>query len=164
MHRFLAMVAGGAILAGATAVAAADCTEAVDRFAQDAGLTAAMPERPGEHSAGPTTAPATSEARGGIAPTDRLAESGGVIRPPDTGAPAAITPPPTPDSMPTAPQIRPGTPGGGAAARSSEVDAATQAQAEAMLFAAKAAAEEGKEEQCFERLQQAKKLVGGEGR
>lgn len=141
-----------------TAAAAVTCEETVARFAQENGLTAAMPERPPEHAAGPVTVPATVESRGVIG-TDRLADSGGVIKPPDTGAANIITPPPTPDPMPTAPKMEPAPPSASGARKAPEIGAATRAQVEAMLFAAKAAAQEGKQEQCFERLQQAEKLL-----
>ena len=145
-------------LAGATAAGAATCGQAVERFAQDNRLTVAMPERPAERGAGPLTTPATTESRG-MNPSDRLADSGGVIKPPDVASPAVITPPPTPDPMPTAPKIEPKSPPAASAGNAPRIDAATRAQVEAMLFAAKAASQDGKEEQCFERLQQAEKLL-----
>ena len=96
--------------------------------------------------------------------TDKMAETGGVIRPPDTGAAVVMTPPATSDKMPTAPRIEPSTPAGPASAsKPIEVDAARRAQAEAMLFAARNAAQEGKQDQCFERLEQAQRIVKGGG-
>lgn len=142
---------------------AAGCAETVEQFAQARNLTIAMPARPDEQGAGPTTAPATMESRG-VTATDRLGASGGVIQPPPTGNGTVMTPPPTADRMPTAPRVEPGTPSGPVTtAKPPEAGAAARAQAEAMLFAAKSAAQEGREDQCFERLQQAKRLIGEGG-
>ena len=152
-----------AAMALSGAAAAATCEETVAVFARDNGLNITMPERRGEQAAGPTTTPATAESRG-LTATDKLAETGGVIKPPETGSAMVMTPPATSDRMQTAPGIQPNTPAGSSpSAKPAEMDAAKRAQAEAMLFAARNAAQEGKQEQCFERLQQAQRLVGRSG-
>ena len=158
--KIVTLVGAAGLVALATTAVAATCEETVASYAREQGLSVAMPSRPAEQASGPATTPATAESRGLIA-TDKLAATGGVIAPPATGAAAVITPPPTGDRMATAPSVQPNTQAGPAPARPVEMDAAKRAQAEAMLFAARNAAQEGKQEQCYERLQQAQRLISG---
>lgn len=140
------------------AAAAASCDALVERFAREEGLKAAAPAPPTERDADISAPSAVTDADRTTL-TERLAESQGVIKPPPTGDPAVVVPPPTPDPMPTAPRVQPRMPSGPAPAGSVELDAATRAQAEALLLAAKAAADEGQEAQCLERLQAAQNLI-----
>lgn len=153
------LLSAAAAIAFSGAASAASCDDLVSAFAQTNGLNIAMPTRPGQ-AAGPASAPPTAESRG-LAATDKLAASGGVIKPPDTGSAMTVSPPPMSDKMSTAPAIKPATPTGPVASRPVEVDAAKRAQAEAMLYAAKSASQEGKQEQCLQRLEQAQRLLKG---
>ena len=130
------------LTAAATAAAAETCRDLVDRLAEQHALHAAPP---------------AAEPPGSITP-EELARSGGAIQPPPTGDHAAvIEPPPTGDPMPTAPPLEGSTSAGELAAG----EPAHQAQVEALLAAARAAAEQGDEPLCRERLEEAQNLIAG---
>ena len=150
----LALTAALALAVGSAGSAVAQgCGAEIDRLAQQYNLsteapragTSEMPAAPGSPPAG-TSEPATS---------DRLARSGGVITPPDIGAPMAIRPPhDNPDRMATAPPVVPSPP----TSRSGDsggLGAADRARMESLLQAARAAERQGKEAQCLERLREA---------
>jgi hypothetical protein len=135
------------LTAAATAAAAQTCRDLVDRLAEQHALHAAPP-----------AAPDTAGLPGSITP-EELARSGGAIQPPPTGDDAAvIAPPPTGDPMPTAPPLEGSTSAGELAAGD---EPAHQAQVEALLAAARAAAEQGDEPLCRERLEEAQNLIAG---
>lgn len=120
----------------ATAAAAeSSCLEAVDRLGRHLGLA--------------TTLPAPDQQQRGSDLTDTLKATGGVLQPPDQGAPVAVAPPDAADRMPTAPAIEP--PANGPAAR--------QAQIQSLLTAARAAGQRGDTTQCVARLAEAQQLA-----
>lgn len=132
------------ILAGAATTAAGKtCGDMVSDFA----------ERQELHGAAPTAPAATAT----VTPND-LAKSNGVLKPPPVGDRALVPPPPTADPMPTAPSVRPNTPSS-EPANQANADAAVRAQADALLTAARAAAERGDESACLDRLGEARKLL-----
>lgn len=151
----VAVLALLALLCSSTAASAETCVEAVDRFAAAHDLSATPPQAVPEHGgSGPTAdRPATLESRG---VTGALGESGGVIRPPDTDTGMAVRPPAEKQSrMPTAPDVQgEQSPGAG----QSGADAVRRERVESMLTAARAAAERGDSEQCYQRLREAQDI------
>ena len=138
---------------GAAPAAAQTCGEEVARLAQQYNLSTDLP------SAGSSTMPATPESPSAATRTERLAQSGGVLSPPDVGAPMAIQPPAADRTpMPTAPPVTPSPPAAGADAGG--LTAAQRSQMESLLQAARAAARQGKDEQCAERLRDASAIPG----
>ncbi len=131
----------GLLTAVGSAAAAETCRDLVDRLAEQHALHAAPPAAPA----------------GSVTP-EALARSGGVIQPPPTGDDEALVePPPTGDPMPTAPPLEGETSAGAPAAG----EPAHQARVEALLAAARAAAEQGDEPLCRERLEEAQNLIAG---
>lgn len=140
------------VLAAATALwpglaVAEDCAHQVERFAAELGLRADLPQARADQDS--TTAPALPSQQ--PRPSD-LAESGGVLSPPDTGAdmPTLEPPPGSGANMPTAPEIAPDTGGTSASEQS-----ARDAQIQALLVAARHAAKSGNNQLCLYRLQRA---------
>jgi hypothetical protein len=148
----------------ASTAAAETCKEELERFARQYDLSTTAPQarlREGDPVT-PPAPPMTAESRG-LTTTDRLKDSGGVIEPPDAGAARVMPPPPTGDRMATAPDVRPQS-GGGQAAGSSgdslgELDAADRSKLEALLMGGRDAAERGQEQDCMQRLDEARRLV-----
>ena len=141
----------------------ANCAEEVRRLADTYGLDLSAPEArtEGDTPAVPPAPPATEESQG---PTSGVAR-GGVIRPPEEGAPIAIEPPSTgPNSMPTAPPAEggPGPDGGGE--RAAGLDAAKRSQVESLLLAADSAASRGDEAGCRARVDEARGVADARGR
>ena len=139
--------------------AAQTCASEIARLSQQYSLS---PEAP---RAGSSTAPAAPARRSDTAPgtttTERLAQSGGVLSPPDVGSPMAVQPPiANPDRMPTTPDVRPSPPGNSAGSDASGLTAADRARMESLLQAAQAAERQGKPEQCLERLREAEAVPG----
>lgn len=142
-----------ALVAGAYSTAAAQsCGGEIERLARQYNLSTETP-RAGTPEAPATPSAPSSGASSGTTTTERLAQSGGVLTPPDTNAPMAIQPPRSnPDRMPTAPKV---TPGPGPGTDAGELTAADRTQMEALLQGARAAERQGKQEQCLERLREA---------
>ena len=148
----------GLLATAADAAAAETCRELVDRLAEQHALHAAPPTAAGS-PASPSAVPDASELPGAVTP-EELARSGGAIQPPPTGDDeAVIEPPPTGDPMPTAPPV------GGEAAAGGPVAGAPahshQTQVDALLAAARAAADQGDEPLCRDRLEEAQNLISG---
>ena len=138
-----------------SAAAAQDCIDQVEALAGKLGVTTELPQ------AGPEApAPAAPQKEQQPGSTD-LSESGGVIEPPQEGADMpTYEPPDEGDSdMPTAPDIQPQTPGGGA----TRDQPAKDVQVQSLLTAARKAAESGDNEACLARLQEATALAEGSG-
>jgi hypothetical protein len=136
---------------------AASCGNEIQALEQQHNLTAALP-KPGAPASGAET-PATAESRG-IAPDDKLAQSGGVLAPPEGGRTAVIEPPSTgPGSTPTAPSVPPHTAEGPSGSAATELSAAKRTQVQAHLNAAREADSRGDEKTCFERLGEARKAA-----
>jgi hypothetical protein len=144
----LALASGSAL--------AATCTEAVERFAREHEVARAGGD--GDRSSMPATPPVTMETRG-MAASDKLAETGGVLQPPDVGRTPVLEPPPTANTMPTAPRIEPG-PAPEVPPSKVELDAATRVQVDSLLTAARQADKAGDSHRCYDRLGEAQKLAG----
>ncbi|WP_431857237.1 hypothetical protein [Azospirillum sp.] len=153
------------------ALAQQTCRAMVDRFAAAENLTATTPPTAAPPALGDTR-PGTAGTSDGSGPpgpsmSDKLGQSGGVLKPPAIGDQAVIDPPQT-GNMPTAPRVAPapGT-GSGSSAESptgaSPDRAAQRAQMEALVTAARAAAERGDERQCMDSLSKAQALTEGRG-
>jgi hypothetical protein len=166
----LSATAAAILLASAylNAAPAATCTAEVMELAQQYALTTDLPEAGHEKGVPmtPPTDPATVESRG-FQGTDRqgspLARSGGVIQPPRTGTMPTIAPPPGTDSnMPTAPGAAPGRPAAPESSlenRPGLASAEDREKAEALLAAARIADEEGRVNDCRDRLEEARSLL-----
>jgi hypothetical protein len=150
------IVLAAAALASSTPALAQTCASEIARLSQQYSLS---PEAP---RAGSSTARAPrSDAAPGTTTTERLAQSGGVLAPPDVGSPMAVQPPvANPDRMPTTPDVAPSPPGNSAGTDGSGLTAADRARMESLLQAAQAAERKGKPEQCLERLREAEAVPG----
>jgi hypothetical protein len=149
-----ALLAGSAtalLLAFSSSSASAQsCGEVAKRLADQHAL----------HAEPPLTAPGGSAGEGVPAPLEdakpnALARSGGAIAPPPTGDPSVIEPPPMGDSMPTAPPADTNPP----ATEPATPAASLSTQVSALLSAAVAASEQGDEDLCRERLDEAQTLI-----
>jgi len=165
---------GAAVMAllAPPALAQQTCRDMVDRFAAAENLSAtapptAAPPMPGDTRPGTAGTTTDGGASSGTSMSDKLGQSGGVLKPPAVGDQAVIDPPQT-GNMPTAPRVAPapGT-GSGSSAGSptgaSPDRAAQRAQMESLVTAARAAAERGDERQCMDSLTKAQALTGGRG-
>lgn len=133
---------------------AAGCEAEIAKLEQQYKLSSALPKA--EAPAGSAEAPATAESRG-VAPDDKMTQSGGVLAPPEGGRTAVIKPPSTgPGSTMTPPAVPPHTAQGPAPADTAELSAAKRAQMQTALNAAREAAGRGDEKACFERLGEAR--------
>jgi hypothetical protein len=136
---------------------AASCGSEIQALEQRHNLSAALPKA--DAPAGAPQTPATAESRG-IAPDDKIAQSGGVLAPPEGGRTAVIEPPSTgPGSTPTAPSVPPHTAEGPSGSAATDLSAAKRTQVQAHLNAAREADSRGDEKACFERLGEARKAI-----
>ena len=105
----------------------------------------------------PPDAPSKDQPR---APTSReLAQSGGVIEPPPTPDASVIAPPRDADSrMPTAPKVAPDSKKQGGASPNG-LSAADLSMLQSILVAARDQARRGREDDCRESLQKARRLL-----
>ena len=146
-------LAGAASITGVPAVAQENsCLAEVDRLANSLGMQ-------GEAS------PQATVPRSG-ASSESLAQSGGVIQPPDVGSARVMTPPPgTADGMNTAPAIpqQDGAPQGTVPNSGSNAGNAQRAQLETLLLGARNAGRQGDTAQCEERLEEARDLARESG-
>lgn len=150
---------------------AGPCGDAAERLAVEHDLRA--DPAAGETPVGEGEAPAG----GGATLSDRLAQTGGVLTPPDTGAAddEAVIEPPDPDRfpMPTTPDVQaePPSPSGGPPAATQAPgtqgpemqQAADRLRAESLLMAARSADDAGDAETCRERLAEARDVLGDTG-
>jgi hypothetical protein len=126
---------------------AASCGTEIEALEQQFKLSSALPK---------TDTPATTESRG-VSPDDKMAQSGGVLAPPEGGRTAVLPPPPTgPGSTMTPPAVPPHTAEGPSGATGEELSAAKRAQVQSHLNAAREAEGRGDEKACFERLGEAR--------
>ena len=154
--RYPLLLAGLISLSAIPQVHAADCAAEVDRLAARHRVSVDLPQAaPPRATQGEI--PATTESRG--IPPEAMKDSGGVIAPPREGRTTTIEPPPAgTGAMPTTPNIpsqtaqRPTT-------RGSEMSAARKTQLQSLLTAAKAAAGQQREAECFQQLSQAQALT-----
>lgn len=155
-----ALIALTATLGFASAAAAENCKEQVERFARQYDLAMTAPQaklREGDPVT-PPSPPMTQESRG-LSASDKLKESGGVVQPPDTGAARVLPPPQTGDRMATAPDVQPQTEPGQTAGESRVLSGADRQKLEALVMGGLEAAENGQEQDCFARLGQAKAIA-----
>ena len=135
-----------ALAVGAGAAGAETCLEQTQRLAKEYNLSIEPAEM---GSDGPFDSVTTEE----------LSKSGGVIAPPVVRDPSVVEPPESPrDAMPTVPAVPPGeTQGDPQTAQG--LSAAARTTLESLLMAARAEAKQQREEDCFERLNEAKAYV-----
>lgn len=147
--RWLVVAAAAALMPGAAA--AQDCRQQVDAFAAEMGVSTDLPKAGGEEGTQDDAAESGSM-------SDELAQSGGVIEPPETGSemPTLEPPPGAGSDMPTSPEILPDS---GATPGSPEREAARQSQIQSLLVSARRAADAGEEQRCLTHLQEAKALA-----
>jgi hypothetical protein len=137
-----------------------NCLAEVDRLAGSLGIT------------GEVSPQATVPQRG--ANSESLAQSGGVIQPPEVGSGRVLEPPSgTADRMNTAPAMpqqdgapKGGAPGSGGAQGGTgqpTIGAAERAQIETLLLGARNAGRQGDTAQCEERLEEARDLARESG-
>lgn len=137
------------------AAAAENCLDQVRQMAERHGVATDPPVAAPDRST-PGRPPGTS--------AEELGRSGGVIAPPQTEDRSVIAPPPSADNrMPTMPDVAPsrrgspsGTKGGGGS-DDKEV-ASDRTTLQALLVAARAEAERGREDGCLDRLAKAREL------
>jgi hypothetical protein len=162
---YAALVAAPLTVMLSTAAAAESCQAQLERFARQYDLSTTAPQaklRAGDPIT-PPTAPMTTESRG-LSTTGKLKDSGGVIKPPDTGAARVMPPPETGDRMATAPDVKPHSGSGQAAGSSApqgdaQLGAADRSKLEALLMAGREAAEKGQDRTCMERLDEARGII-----
>ncbi len=151
------LLAALATLVAAPDLAAADCAAEVDRLAGRYQVAADLPRAAPPRPDAPGEVPATTESRG--IPPEAMQESGGVIAPPNEGRTPVIEPPTTTGSpMPTTPNVPPQT-AERPVTKSGELNAAKRTQLQSLLTAAKAAASQQREAECFKQLGEARALT-----
>jgi hypothetical protein len=142
---------------GAVTAAAQSCGGEVDRLARQFDLP------PDARQAGTTEAPAapsTPPSGGtGSTTTESRAQSSGVLSPPDTAAPTAIRPPRSAADRPAPPPdaVPPASSAGG------KLPTAERQRMAQLLHQAQAAARQGDEQQCLDRLREAQTVPGVPG-
>ena len=132
--------------------AAQSCGGEIDRLTRQYDLSAEAAR------AGTTEAPAapSTPPSGGATATESRAQSSGVLSPPDVAAPTAIRPPSSADDRPPSPPDAATT----ASGEGGQLPAAERERMAQLLQQAEAAAREGNEQQCLERLREAQAVPG----
>jgi hypothetical protein len=134
------------LVLGSGAAMADACLDDVRRLGDTYGLAIDPPDAPSKEQ---QRAPSSKD----------LAESGGVVEPPRTPDASVITPPRDTDSrMPTAPKVAPDSKNQGSAAPGGP-SAADRSALQALLVAARDQARRGREDDCRESLQKARRLL-----
>jgi len=170
----LAALMGTALTALSGPASAQSCGEQARQMAAALGgdadppVAAAPQAGTGLGGSGSTLSPVPGD--GGATSSSRLARSGGVIQPPDEGRTPVIQPPRTGDDMTVTPALPPqtGDGSGRSAGRSqpgrqsddTEAAAARRAQVQSLLTAAREASDRGNENECLERLAEARARAG----
>jgi hypothetical protein len=153
--RRVSLAALAALSISAGTAAAQSCGGEVDRLARKFDLSADAPH------AGTSEAPAAPSAPpsgGATTATESRAESRGVLSPPDVAAPTAIRPPSSAGDRPPSPPDAATT-----ASEGGQLPAAERQRMAQLLQQAEAAAREGNEQQCLERLREAQVIPGVPG-
>ena len=150
-------VALAALSVGAGSAAAQSCGGEIDRLARQFDLP------PDARQSGTTEAPATPttppSGGAGATTTENRAQSSGVLSPPDAAAPTAIRPPRSAgDRPPSPPDAAPTASGEGGTLPAAERQRMAQ-----LLQQAQAAARQGNEQQCLDRLREAQTVPGVPG-
>src|SRR5712692_446121 len=138
-----------ALSISAGTAAAQSCGGESDRLARQYDLSADAPTR-----SPPGTPPS-----GGATATESRAQSSGVLSPPDVAAPTAIRPPSSAGDRPPSPPDAATT----AIGEGGQLPAAERQRMAQLLQQAEAAAREGNEPQCLERLREAQAIPGVPG-
>jgi hypothetical protein len=165
-------LAAVAVLLGsiATAVSAESCLDEITKMAREHNLALAGPSTGQRGDVTPPMAgdspPVTMDSRG--AASDTMVATGGVITPPNVGGAGIVIQPPrgTGSAMSTMPQIPPQTGSGSSSPPNTAPDAlaaADRAKVEASLSAARAAAAQGRSDQCFQHLREAQAVLKNGG-
>lgn len=150
------LLAGLVTLVTIPELSAADCGAEVDRLATHYRVSVDLPQA-ATPRATQGEIPATTESRG--IPPEAMKDSGGVIAPPPEGRTPTLQPPQAGSgAMPTTPNIPPQT-AERPTTRSLEMSAAKRTQLQSILTAAKAAAGQQREAECFQQLSQAQALT-----
>lgn len=151
------LLAGLLTLATVSPLSAADCDAEVDQLASRYRIAVGLPQGAASAEA-KAEVPATTESRG--IPPEAMKESGGVIAPPPQASRMPTIEPPQQGSgaMPTTPNIPPQT-AQRPTTRTDEMSAAKRTQLQSILTAAKAAAGQQREQECFQQLSQARALT-----
>jgi len=135
------------------AAAAESCLDQVRQLAERHGIATDPPVATPDRGA-PNRAPGTN--------AQELGRSGGVITPPQTEDRSVIAPPPSTDTrMPTMPDVTPSpAPGTSPGTKDGNKEGASDLTTlQALLVAARAEAERGREDSCLDRLAKARELV-----
>ena len=135
------------------AAAAESCLDQVRQLAERHGIATNPPVATPDRDA-PNRAPGTN--------SQELGRSGGVIKPPQTEDRSVIAPPPITDTrMPTMPDVTPSpAPGTSPGTKDGNKEGASDLTTlQALLVAARAEAERGREDSCLDRLAKARELV-----
>lgn len=155
----LMAVAGTIAVFAHPAAASTQCLQQVDEMATALDMTTTLPE-PSDLAPSDLAQSDGAEAPD-VGAVSALAESGGVIAPPDGGMagdmPVIEPSAGQPDDMATAPDIEPE--GSSGTDMSALEEAAARTQIEALLTAARQAAEAAQEDVCLARLQEATALA-----
>ena len=134
------------------AAAAESCLDQVRQLAERHGITTDPPVATPDRGA-PNRPPGTN--------SQELGRSGGVITPPQTQDRSVIAPPPNAaNRMPTMPDVTPSpAPGTSPGVKDGNKEGASdRTTLQALLVAARAEAERGREDSCLDRLAKAREL------
>jgi len=134
------------------AAAAESCLDQVRQMAERHGVATAPPIATPDRST-PNRSPGTN--------SQELGRSGGVIAPPQTEDRSVIAPPPSADNrMPTMPDVTPPRQGAPSSTKGDDKEVASdRTTLQALLVAARAEAERGREDGCLDRLVKARELT-----
>jgi hypothetical protein len=152
-----ALAALATLSIGAGTAAAQSCGGEIDRLARQFDLPPDAPRSGTTEAPGVPSAP--SGGAGASTTTERRAQSGGVLSPPDTAAPTAIRPPSSAGDRPPSPPDAATT----ASGAGGELPAAERQRMAQLLQQAQAAARQGNEQQCLDRLREAQTVPGVPG-
>jgi hypothetical protein len=148
------MLAAAAVSFWYGAAAAQECLDQVAKLAGEQGVSTELPQAQSDGQGLETQQPAAGQ----TTTPDDLAQSGGVVAPPDTDSDMpVIEPPVTGDAMPTAPKVVPQPESDSLLA----TEAAKKTQIQSLLTAARQAAESGDTQGCLDQLQKARALAAG---
>lgn len=133
------------------AAAAESCLDQVRQLAERHGVATDPPVATPDRST-PNRSPGTN--------SQELGRSGGVIAPPQTEDRSVIVPPPSADNrMPTMPDVTPPRQGAPSSTKDGDKEVASdRTTLQALLVAARAEAERGREDGCLDRLAKAREL------
>ena len=146
-----------ALSIAAGTAAAQSCGGEIDRLARQFDLP---PEARQSGTTEAPAAPSTPPSGGaGATTTESRAQSSGVLSPPDTAAPTAIRPPRSAGDRPASPPDAAAT----ATGAGGELPAAERQRMAQLLQQAQAAARQGNEQQCLDRLRDAQTVPGVPG-